>query len=117
MELTLYHNPKCSNSRGVNALLEEHAASITIIEYLKSPLDKDAILELLTMLPGPAHDLLRTKEAPYTELGLNSEISADTMAEAIAQHPVLMQRPVVVHNNRAIIARPPAILEAWLTEG
>ena len=116
MELTLYHNPKCSNSRGAKELLEEHAASITIIEYLKSPLDKDEILKLLGMLPGPAHDLLRAKEVPYTELGLNSEISADTIAEAIAQYPVLMQRPVVVHNNRAIIARPPALLDAWLME-
>lgn len=114
MEVTLYHNPKCSNSQGAKKILENRGASIQIIEYLDAPLTEKEIHILLNQLPGDTHDLLRTKEKPYKELKLSASTPTPEIAAAIASHPILMQRPVVVCGEKAIIARPPEVLKKWL---
>lgn len=105
--LTIYHNPRCSKSRETLALLREHNAEPEIVDYLKDPPSKDQLRELIRMLGGDAHALLRTKEAPYKELGLSPSSSADAIVNAIVQHPVLLERPIVVRGGKAAIGRPP----------
>lgn len=105
--LTIFHNPRCSKSRETLALLRERGAEPEIVEYLKDPPGKDELRDLIRMLGVEAHALVRTKEAPYKELGLSPASSADTIVDAIAQHPVLLERPIVTHNGKAAIGRPP----------
>lgn len=106
-EVTLYHNPQCSNSRGALALLREKGIEPHIIEYLKTPPNAEDLRNLLNLLEIPAHDLLRSKETEYKTLSLSPSSSDDEIVQAIAVHPVLLQRPIVVHGEKAIIARPP----------
>ncbi|MEM7244801.1 MAG: arsenate reductase (glutaredoxin) [Acidobacteriota bacterium] len=103
----LFHNPRCSKSRQALALLEERGAEVEVIRYLDDPPDADTVSGLVDKLGIPAHDLLRTKEAPYAELGLSSESDRDTIVAAIARHPILLERPVLVVGDRAVIGRPP----------
>lgn len=105
--VTIYHNPRCSKSRQALALLREHGVEPTVVEYLREPPTKTAVTGLLRKIGGEPHDLLRRREAPYRELGLGPGASRATIAAAIARHPILMERPVVVRGDRAVIARPP----------
>ena len=94
MKVTIYHNPKCSNSRGALALLNERGITPTIIEYLKTPLTKSELKALAAQLkatagaawPGLRDGMLRTKEAVYAELGL-ADASDDRLLAAVAEHP------------------------------
>lgn len=103
----IYHNPRCSKSRQTLALLEENGVEPEVVEYLKNPPSQAAIKGLIKKLGITPHDLLRRKEAPYKELGLNKESSTTEIVKAIADNPVLLERPVVVHGDRAAIGRPP----------
>lgn len=107
MKPVLYHNPRCSKSRQALALLEEHGVEPEVVRYLDAPPSADDVRDLLKRLGVAPAELLRRKEAPYTELGLGPASSADEVAEAIAAHPVLLERPVLVVGQRAVIARPP----------
>lgn len=104
--VTIYHNPRCSKSRQTLALLQEQGIEPTIIEYLKTPLTKAQLEDLLNKLNVPAENLVRKKEAAYKELGLQGQ-SNKALINAIAKHPVLMERPIVVNGNKAAIGRPP----------
>ena len=106
--IVIYHNPRCSKSRAALALLRDRGVEPEVIEYLKTPLDADAVRGLLDALGMSARDLLRSGEAPYRELGLSeSSRSEDDLIAAIAAHPILMQRPVVRRGRRAVVGRPP----------
>jgi arsenate reductase len=105
--VVIYHNPRCSKSRQTLALLNERGIEPEIVEYLKTPPDAAAILALLAKLDGSPSALVRSKEAPYAESGLTKESNAEQVAAAIASHPVLLERPVVVKGGRAAIGRPP----------
>lgn len=107
MPLVLYHNPRCSKSRQALALLEQRGLSPQIVKYLQTPPSADEVRSLLVKLGEKPSALLRKKEAPYAELGLDDDSDADRVAEAIAAHPVLLERPVLVHGERAVIGRPP----------
>ena len=107
MSVVIYHNPRCSKSRQTLALLTEQGVEPEIIEYLQTPLSAEQVLGLLKKLGGSPVALLRKKEAPYKELGLGADSSAAQVADAIAAHPVLMERPLVVKGSRAAIGRPP----------
>lgn len=102
----IYHNPRCSKSREVLALLREHGREPEVIEYLKTPLDAAAVKALIKKLGVAPHALLRTKEEAYARLGLSAESSLDEVAHAIAEEPILLERPVVVVGARAAIGRP-----------
>lgn len=107
-EVTIYHNPRCSKSRQTLALLEEHGVTPKIIEYLKAPPDPrtlDGILDKLGMEP---RQLMRRKEAPYKEQGLADEsLDRQALIKAMIEHPILIERPIVVAGNKAAIGRPP----------
>lgn len=106
-DLTIYHNPRCSKSRQALALLQEQGRHPEIVEYLKTPLDTVALKKLLDQLSLRPRDILRSSETEYEELGLESpHIGDDKIIAAIAKHPKLMQRPIVVKGDRAAIGRP-----------
>ena len=102
-----YHNPRCSKSRGALALLHERGVHPDTIEYLAHPPSVDELRDLLVMLALPARDLLRTGEPAYKDLGLaDPALSEDALLEAMHAHPILIERPIFVHEGRAVIGRP-----------
>lgn len=104
----LYHNPRCSKSRGTLELLQEKGVEPRIIRYLEDPPSGDELRSLLKMLDMPARALVRTSESEYIELGLaDTAKTEDELIEAMASHPRLIQRPIFVHDGRAAIGRPP----------
>lgn len=113
-QATIYHNPKCSKSRQTLALLEESSADITVVEYLKEPLSTNQLLELVTLLGIEPHSLLRTKENAYKECNLSPGSPSQDILKAMAENPILMERPVVVVGKRAAIGRPPENVKAIL---
>lgn len=106
MELTIYHHTSCSKSRGTLELLREAGVEPRVVDYLRNPPSVDELRELLARLGVGARDLVRTNEAEYAELGLDGA-DDEALLEAMAAHPVLIQRPVVVRGDRAVIGRPP----------
>ena len=106
-KITIYHNPRCSKSRQALALLRERGIEPEVVEYLKTPLSAKRVEKLIGLLGIEPHDLLRRREAPYKELGLAPGCSAKAVAKAIAQHPILMERPVVIAGDLAAVGRPP----------
>lgn len=106
--LTLYHNPKCSTSRKALDGLQGTSVPVTVVEYLKEPLDEDGLRALLDILEDPPADLVR-KDSYFKELGLDPAeyTEVDPVVALLARHPRLMQRPVGVRGGRAVIGRPP----------
>ena len=115
MKVTIYHNPRCSKSRQTLALLEEKGINVEIIEYLKTPPDQKTLKAILKKLNIPAADLLRKKEAPFKELKLDKKLDDDAaLINAMVKNPVLIERPIVLANNKAAIGRPPEAVLAIL---
>lgn len=104
----LYHNPRCSKSRGALDLLQEKGIEPEIVRYLDEPLDARALRALVNKLGIRPRELLRTGEEEYRNLGLaNDAMDDDAIIEAMAAHPRLIQRPILVRGERAVIGRPP----------
>lgn len=106
-KVTVYHNPVCGKSRGALEILAERGIESEVIEYLKSPLDRATLEGFLDLLPGAPAELVR-KDKRFKELGLNEGdyVTRDQVVRVLLEHPELMERPVVIHGGRAIIARP-----------
>lgn len=106
--LTIYHNPRCSKSRQALALLEAQGIEPEIIQYLKTPPTQAQLQALVKALKLQPRDLLRSKEPEYKTLGLHDPALKDEeIIAAIAQHPKLLERPIVVKGKKAVIGRPP----------
>lgn len=104
----LYHNPRCSKSRGALELLQERGIHPRIVAYLETPPTADELRTLLRLLGLPARELLRTGEEEYAALGLaDPSISDEAVIAAMAMHPKLIERPIFVHGGKAVIGRPP----------
>jgi arsenate reductase (glutaredoxin) len=104
---TIYHNPKCGTSRKVLGMLRDAGIEPQVIEYLRSPPDRPTLQRLLQEMGIPPRALLRRKEATYAELGLDDPAkSDDALIDAILQHPILMERPVVVTPRGTRLCRP-----------
>ncbi len=104
----IYHNPRCSKSRASLAILEQHDADPIIIEYIKTPPDADQLSNLLAMLSLTPRQLMRTGQSEYKELNLADDaLSDEDLIKAMVTHPILIERPIVVHNGKAVIGRPP----------
>lgn len=113
MGVKIFHNPKCSKSRETLALLRSRGLEPEIVEYLMKPptaVELRTILELLAMQP---RELMRTKEATYRDNGLDDNTLGNAaLIEAMINHPILIERPIVISNGRAAIGRPPeSVLE------
>ena len=106
MPITIYHNPCCSKSRATLALLHEHGHSPEIIEYLKAPPDSSTLRTLANKLGLPLSGMVRTGEQAFKDYNLTNA-NDDALATAISEHPILLQRPIVVSGDRAAIGRPP----------
>ncbi len=106
--ITIWHNPKCSKSRQTLALLEARAPGrLTVRRYLEDAPDADEISAVLAQLGGRAIDMMRRGEALFDDLGLDASDPDARLIAAMAQHPRLIERPIVLHAGRAVIARPP----------
>jgi len=106
-KVTIYHNPRCTKSRQTLQLIRDAGVEPEIVEYLKSPpttAEVDSILKKLKMEPLEA---MRHKEVVYSELGLNGDTSREDAIRAMAENPILIERPIVVRGRKAIICRPP----------
>jgi arsenate reductase len=114
-ELKIWHNPRCSKSRQALSLLDENGVEKEIIKYLESNPSKEEIKKLLTMLAfSSARELMRTKEDIYKELNLKDETDEEKLIEAMVLHPKLIERPVIIKGEKAIIARPPERVAKFL---
>ena len=108
MSVTIYHNPRCSKSRQTLQLLRDKGVEPDIVEYLKAPPSASEIKNILAMLKMAPRDLMRKKEAPYSERGLADESLSETaLIEAMRAAPVLIERPIVVSGGKAALGRPP----------
>lgn len=115
--ITIYHNPRCSKSRAtcelVTGTYNRANEATEIIEYLKHPLTVDQLKQLNAQLGCPVREMIRDTEAEYQELQLADATLTDAqLYEALATHPILLQRPIVVRNGRAVIGRPPENIAA-----
>jgi arsenate reductase len=108
-DVTIYHNPKCSSSRTALGELEARDLDLEVVQYLKSPLDRRGLEQLLDILDAPPGDLVR-HDARFAELGLDPEgySTRKAVVDVLVEHPELMQRPIIVRGKKAVIARPAA---------
>lgn len=104
--LTIYHNPRCSKSRQTLTLIEENNQEVTIVEYLKTPLTQNDIEGLLSALDVSPIEMMRTKEAEFKEQALKGAPD-ETLIAAMVNTPKLIERPIVVKGDKAVIGRPP----------
>ncbi len=102
----IWHNPRCSKSRETLAILEDEGFTPVIVKYLETSPTADEIRDTLALLGITATDLIRKGESVYKELGLSNASEAD-LVKAMAAHPILIERPVVFHNGKASLGRPP----------
>jgi len=111
-QVTLYHNPACTHSRGALTLLTERGVAFETIEYLKTPPTRDALEGIIALLEGPVADMVR-KDKRFEELKLRAAdyTTKETVIPLLLQYPELMQRPIVIRAGRAVIARPANLLE------
>ena len=105
--LKIYHNPKCSKSRQTLAIIKGQTSSFEIIEYLKNPLSEEEIIVLLSQLNIKPIELVRTQETIWKENYKGKELTETEIINAMVENPKLIERPIVVKNNKAIIGRPP----------
>ena len=108
MDVTIYHNPRCSKSRRTLALLRDRGIEPRIVEYLDRPPTADELTEILRLLGLGPRQVMRRKEAPYAVLGLDDEDLDDAyLLQAMVDNPILIERPVVVADGKAAVGRPP----------
>ena len=107
-DLTLYHNPRCSKSRGALELLEARGVQPNVVRYLETPPSASELESLLGKLGITARDLLRTGEDEYKTLGLSdTSLSEAQLIDAMVKHPKLIERPILIAGDKAVIGRPP----------
>lgn len=108
MSVKIYHNPRCSKSRQALALIQAQGIQPNIIEYLKQPPSREELDDLLRWLNVTPRELMRKQEAEYKALGLDDPaLTDDALCAALCNNPKLMERPIVVANQKAVIGRPP----------
>jgi arsenate reductase len=113
MAVTLYHNPRCGTSRAVLEILRARGIQPVVIEYLKTPLTRAALAALIKTMKVPVRDVVRAKEPLYAELKLDGADDA-ALLDAMAAHPILMNRPIVVTPKGTKLCRPSETVNALL---
>lgn len=117
MEVTVYHNPACGTSRNVLAALREAGYEPRAILYLETPPDRKTLQDLLRRMGKTLRDILRKRGTPYEELGLdNPALTEDEIYQAIAKHPVLIERPIVVLGDQVALCRPSETVQALIAQ-
>ena len=107
MTITIYHNPACGTSRNTLEMIRKAGIEPTIIEYLKTPPTREELIKLIDAMPITTRELLRQKGTPYDELGLEDEsLTDDQLLDAMMEHPILINRPIVVTEKGVNLCRP-----------
>jgi arsenate reductase len=106
MDVTIYHNPRCTKSRQTLALLEERGAKPRVVEYLKTPPSEAELKRLLKKLGMTAHQLVRRKEAKEAGIDVDA-LSEEGLVAAMVKHPAAIERPIVVKGDKVALGRPP----------
>jgi len=115
VDATIYHNPNCGTSRNVLAALREAGLEPKVVEYLRTPPDRATLKALLERMGKGVRDILRKRGTPYVELGLdNPALTDDEIFDAIAKHPILIERPIVVVGDKVALCRPSETVRALL---
>lgn len=114
-EATIYHNPKCSKSRAALALLQERGIEPKVIEYLQTPPSAAALRAIVAMLGIAAEQLVRKGEQVYKDLYAGKSLSDTQWIDAMVANPILIERPIVVRGERAVLGRPPENVERLLS--
>lgn len=111
MTITIYHNPACGTSRNTLAMIRQSGEEPEIIEYLKTPLLRDTLVELMTRMGIGPRELLRQKGTPYAELDLgNPKWTDDQLIDFMVEHPILINRPIVVTPIGVKLCRPSEVV-------
>lgn len=106
-KVTIYHNPACGTSRNTLAMIRASGAEPEVIEYLKSPPSRERLMALIVAMGITARELLREKGTPFIELGLDDlSLSEDALVDGMLQHPILINRPIVVTAKGVKLCRP-----------
>lgn len=105
--MKIYHNPRCRKSRETLKIIKEHNIEVNIIEYLKNPPDKEELKEILKKLGKKPFDIIRKNEKIFKEKFKNKNFSDEEWIEILTQNPILIERPIVIDKDRAVIGRPP----------
>jgi len=114
-KVEIWHNPRCSKSREALAILDELETPKEVVKYLEEHPSKEQLKNVLSMLGyKSARDMMRTKEAIYKELNLKEEHDEEKLLDAMAEHPKLIERPIIIKGDKAIIARPPQKAKEFL---
>lgn len=107
MTVTIYHNPGCGTSRNTLAMIRQAGEDPQVIEYLKDPPSRETLIQLLDMMGMKPRDILRQKGTPYAELGLDDpRLGDEELLQAMMEHPILINRPIVVTDKGARLCRP-----------
>ena len=115
MSVIIYHNPACGTSRNTLAMVRASGVEPEVIEYLKTPPSHARLIELIAAMGGDARALIREKGTPYEELGLaNPDLSQDALIDAMLQHPILINRPIVVTAKGVKLCRPSELVVSLL---
>jgi len=115
-DIQIWHNQNCSKSQDAKALLDEKNIKVRVRDYLKKPPSKDELRGVLKKLNISAKELLRNNEEFYVTLNLKDENSEEKLIEIMVQNPILIQRPIIIKEDKAIIARPIENLKEFLNE-
>lgn len=105
--ITIYHNNRCGKSRNALSILQEKNIPFKVVEYLKDVPTIEEIKTILKKLKLKPHDIIRTKEAIYLEKFKGKTLTDDEWLQVLHEHPILIERPVVINGNKAVVARPP----------
>lgn len=105
--VTIWHNPRCSKSRAALAILEEHGVTPTEFRYLETPPSKSDIVTVLAALGMDVKDIVRKGEAVYKSLNLSATSTNEEVLNALVENPILIERPIIISGDRAVIGRPP----------
>ena len=111
---TIYHNPRCGKSRQTLAILQEKGEEVSIVEYLKTQPDAVELEKIISMLGIKPEQLIRKGESIYKEHYKGKELSDQEWIAAMVQHPILIERPIVLKNGKAALGRPPENVETIL---
>jgi arsenate reductase len=111
--VTLWHNPRCSKSRRAHELLDEADVNLRVVHYLDEPPTRDELTAVLSKLQMRPSELVRSKEATFVELGLSRDDDEAVLA-AMLTHPILIERPIAIVGERAVVGRPPEKVLALL---
>lgn len=108
--ITIYHNPRCSKSRQGLQILEDSSKPFEVVKYLDESLSEEKLAEIIALLQIKPIDLVRKNEAIWKTDYRGKELSDNEIISAMARHPKLIERPIVINNKKAVIGRPPSLI-------